>query len=322
MITKLKIKNVTTKNNIFLAPMAGYTDVGFRHMCKKYGAGLTTTEMVSVKALTYGSEKTMELLYTSSLEDVKCVQLFGHTPEDFVSVIKSGVVDKFDIIDINMGCPAPKIYSNGDGSALLSNLPLASEIIKACVNSTNKPITVKFRSGIDEDHLVGVEFARMCEKSGASLITIHPRTRVQGYSGHSDWELVKQITKAVKIPVVVSGDIKTIEDVNYLTNECGASGVMIGRNALGKPEIFAELLNNTKMSMTLSEKLDQIKEHIHELEKYYDEKYIYLNMKKHILAYLAGFNNATKLKEEIVRAESLAETIDLIEKAIKNSGQN
>ena len=312
MIKKLKIKNLELENNVFLAPMAGYTDAGFRALAKKYGAGLTFTEMVSAKALSMGSVKTEELLVSLKEEKPIAVQLFGNEPEAFRKAICSGLLDKFDIIDINMGCPAPKIVSNHEGSYLLTQMELAREIIRTCVEATKKPISVKFRSGFYEDTIVAKEFAKMCEEAGASMITLHPRTKPQGYSGHSNWELIKEVTKEVSIPVIASGDVHEREDARYLIEECGASGVMIGRGSLGKPEIFAEIIKGEDQKLTLKDKLVQINEHIAVLRKFHSEKFIYMTMKKHILSYLKDFRGASELREKICLCASLDEMLNLL----------
>ncbi len=243
----MNIGNVKINNNVFLAPMASVTDRPFRTLCKMLGAGLTYTEMVSVKGLYYKSKKTEELLATSSLEHPCAVQLFGHEPEIFKSVIESGVLDKFDIIDINMGCPAPKIVKNGDGSALMKDLNLASQIIKACKAATNKPITVKFRKGFKKNDDKLIEFAKMCEQSGASAITIHPRTREDMFSGTINLEDIKKVKAAVNIAVIGNGDVRSVEEFNKMKTVCDA--VMIGREAVKSPEIFLEILKQTNSSL-------------------------------------------------------------------------
>lgn len=316
MIKSLKFKNVKIKNNVFLAPMAGYTDVGFRAMCKRFGAGLTFTEMVSAKALCMGSKKTEELLFSSLEETPIAVQLFGHNKEDFVGAIQSGLLDKFDIIDINMGCPAPKIVGNKEGSFLMTEIDNAREIIKACVKSTNKPVSVKFRSGFDEEHINCVEFAKMCEEAGATFITVHPRTKTQGYAGKADWSLIGEVCKVVNIPVIVSGDVSLREDVDFLTETMGASGVMVGRSSLGKPEIFEEIIKGKNISFSLSDKLFQIETHISLLKNYFNEKYIYMNMKKHILSYLKDFSGASVIREKICLCDSLDEMLKIIKEQI------
>ena len=265
----MKIKNVQTRSDIFLAPMAGVTDEGFRKLCVDYGAGLTYTEMVSAKALYKNSKKTLKLLRVAENEKPIAVQLFGHEPEVFYEVIKSGVLDKFDIIDINMGCPAPKIVKNGDGSVLLRNMDLARQIIEKCVSATDKPITVKFRMGYYENQNVAVEFAKMCEEAGASAITIHGRTKEQMYSGRANYDVIKDVVSAVKIPVIGNGDVVDKSSYEQML-KTGVAAVMIGRGALGNPELFSELLGKPQKV----NKLQQIKEHYEILQQSIEEKYL------------------------------------------------
>lgn len=307
------IKDYLKSNPLLVAPMAGYTDIGFRYLCRKYGAGIVFTEMVSVKAILYNSEKTKLLMETNEFEHPIALQLFGHDPKDFEEVIKSGVLDNFDILDINMGCPAPKIVKNGEGSALLENLNLAEEIIKTCVKNSTKPVSVKFRSGIDDEHLVYLEFAKMCERAGASFITFHPRTQKQGYAGHSDWEKLKEVTKAVNIPVIASGDCLTYFDFKYLMEQCGVSGVMIGRGAVGRPEIFTEIKNNKPLNLTLKDKIEQIKIHSELLKKNNSYASVSMEMKKHILAYIKNFENSTSQKVELCKLNTIDEMIKYLE---------
>ena len=264
----LKIKNVELKSNLILAPMAGLSDVAFRNMCLKFGAGLVCTEMVSAKALSYKNKKTEDLLITLDDEVPKAVQIFGHEPEVMAEAVKNPLLAKFDIIDINMGCPAPKIVKNGDGSALLKNFDLAEQIISACVNATDKPITVKFRIGFDEGENIAVDFARMCEKAGAAAITVHGRTTKQGYSGIVNYEAIKQVKQAVNIPVFANGNCETREDYENILKITGADGIMIGRASLGSPEIFEEILTGKKSNVN---KFEQIKYHYETLMKFYPE---------------------------------------------------
>lgn len=335
----MNIGKVKIESGLFLAPMASVTDKPFRTLCKMLGAGLTYTEMVSAKGLYYKSKKTEELLDTSSIEHPCAVQLFGHEPEIFKSVISSGVLDKFDIIDINMGCPAPKIVKNGDGSALMKDLTLASEIIKACVRATNKPITVKFRKGFKKNDDKLIEFAKMCERSGASAITIHPRTREDMFSGHIDLEDIKKVKECVNIPVIGNGDVVDYESYIKMLKVC--DGVMIGREALKKPEIFLEIISHNKnvnsgeitffnfynkfickekngticednkvilnnnSNIEMPTKLQIIKMHLYLLKKEYPNEHIVKIFKKYILSYLNGFKNATSLKKEIVLINDL-----------------
>jgi len=308
---KLKIKKVKLKNNVVLAPIAGYTDVGFRALAKKYGAGLTYTEMVSAKALVFGNEKTKDLLITHKNEKPCAVQLFGSEPDVFKKAVNLDCLKKFDIIDINMGCPAPKIFGNNEGSALMGNVELAQEIVKACVMATDKPITVKFRSGINE--VTAVDFAKKMEEAGASLITIHARTKEQGYSGKADLEVARQVKQAVKIPVIVSGDCVDKESYEHILNYTKADGVMIARGALGKPEIFAEILNK-KVKV---DKLKDIEQHIDELLKYYSEKYVVLNMRSHIAFYLKRYKVPSSLRVRLLKVEKISEIKELLKEVLK-----
>ena len=298
---KLVIKNLQLENNLVLAPIAGYSDVGFRSLAKKYGAGLTYTEMVSAKALTYGNKKTEDLLITFPEEKPCAVQLFGNEPEVFYEAIKLPCLDKFDLIDINMGCPAPKIFGNGEGSALMADIDKASEIVKAAVRATDRPITVKFRSGIDEQNINAVEFAKAMEKAGASAITIHARTKTQGYSGKADLMIAKAVKEAVKIPVIVSGDCVDKESYENILKVTGTDGVMIARGALGRPEVFAEILGKD----VEVNKLEDILFHMDYLAKFYSEKFVVLNMRTHIAFYLKKMKVAPDIRARLLKEESL-----------------
>jgi len=303
------IKNVELKSNIILAPMAGFSDIAFRNMCLKYGAGLVCTEMVSSKALHYKNKKTEDLLFTLEDEIPKAVQIFGHEPEIMAEACKNPLLDKFDIIDINMGCPARKITSNGDGSALLKNIDLAREIISSCVKATEKPITVKFRIGYDENHLCAVEFAKMCEEAGASAITVHGRTTKQGYSGKSDFEIIKQVKQAVKIPVFANGDCKSREDYLEILKFTGVDGVMVGRASLGCPEVFAKMLGKTSFEVN---KLEQILYHYETMLQFYSERYVVLYMRSHMACYLSGEYKNTDALLRILKLTSYKEIKEII----------
>lgn len=303
----LKIKNVELKSNLILAPMAGLSDVAFRNMCLKFGAGLVCTEMVSAKALSYKSKKTEDLLITLDDEVPKAVQIFGHEPEVMAEAVKNPLLAKFDIIDINMGCPAPKIVKNGDGSALLKNFDLVEQIISACVNATDKPITVKFRIGFDEDENIAVDFAKMCEKAGAAAITVHGRTTKQGYSGIVNYEAIKQVKQAVNIPVFANGNCETREDYENILKITGADGIMIGRASLGSPEIFEEILTGKKPDVN---KFEQIKYHYETLMKFFPEKAVVLSMRTHLANYLKKEYKNTKLLIELLKMNSYSEIIE------------
>ena len=305
----MKIKNIEFKNNLILAPMSNITDVAFRSIAIDCGADAGSTELISAKALTYNNQKTLDMLFTADNENIKIVQLFGKEPDVMAEACKSDYLKKFDIIDINMGCPAPKIIKNGEGSALLKNIRLAEEIIRACVNATNKPITVKFRSGWDNDSIVAVEFARMCERAGASAITIHARTAEQGYSGTADWDIIKQVKESVNIPVIGNGDV--VDRASYLKmlEYTKVDAVMVGRGAMGQPYIFSELLGEEDKHNPLH----YIKKHIEILKNFYHERFIIKHMRKHILWYLKNIRNANKLKAEIVMEKDLNVVLSKLE---------
>jgi len=297
----MKIKNVVIENNLILAPMADYTDVAFRCIAKQMGAGLTITEMVSAKALMYESEKTYELLETFEGEHPVAVQIFGNDPQIMALACKNEIIQKFDIIDINMGCPAPKIVNNGEGSALMQNIELARQIITACVNATNKPITVKFRTGWDESTINAVEFAKMCEEAGASAITIHGRTRNQFYSGKVNYDIIRDVKQAVRIPVIGNGDVSDKLSYERML-KTGVDAVMIGRASVGNPWIFLELQNKPYVK----NKLETVLKHINLLESYKKpERYIVLSLRKIIAQYLKGINNINEQKQAFYKLETL-----------------
>lgn len=299
----MRISGIETKSNIFLAPMAGVTDVPFRRLCSRFGAGLCFTEMISVKALLHNSKKTKEMLKKYDGEYPIAVQLFGHEPMDFYKVISSGILDSFDMIDINMGCPAPKIVKNGDGSSLMKNFDLAENIISACVKGTDKPVSVKFRKGFASSDDVAVRFAKMCERAGASMITYHPRTREQGFSGKVDIEDIKKVKNAVSIPVVGNGDICDKESFEKMSQCCDA--VMIGRFAVGHPEIFSTL-QGRGVDMTKQEiahlHLDYLMEYTD------DERYIVNTFKRHAFGYVTGVEK----RKKIAMATSIGELKEVL----------
>lgn len=302
----MRIGNVELKNNLLLAPMAGYTDVGFRKVCKDFGCALTYTEMVSAKALVYDSKKTQELLYTEQEESPKAVQLFGHEPEIFVEALKNGCLDKFDIIDINMGCPAPKIVKNKEGSFLLTDIKLATKIAQECVKNTTKPVTVKMRLGFNNDN-VALQFAKSFEDVGVSAVAIHGRTRDQMYSGNANYEEIAKVKSALSIPVIANGDIVDLESFNKIKNVTNADFFMIGRGVIGNPKIFADILHNG-LNKT---KLECITEHINILKKYYNEKFIVLNMRKHLACYLKGMGLTSSKKLELMQINDLNSLLDM-----------
>lgn len=303
-----KIGNVKIKSNAILAPMAGFSDVGLRCLAQSYGAGLTVTEMVSAKALEYNNAKTYELLNTTENEKPVAVQIFGSDPKSMALACKNPRLDKFDIIDINMGCPTPKIVKNGDGSALLDDMDKAEQIIRACKSATNKPITVKFRIGKNRDNIIACEFAKMCERAGASAITVHGRTVEQGYSGKSDLKIIKDVVDSVKIPVIASGDCVDKQSFDHILTVTGAAAVMIGRAAIGRPEIFAECLGD----YVVVDKLKQIETHIQILQQFYDEKQIVLAMRGVVSHYLKNISGTANLRVLTTKCTSIDEILRLL----------
>ncbi len=307
---RMKINDLEL-GKIFLAPMAGVTDVGFRHVCKLAGADLTFTEMVSAKALSYDSAKTKELLYTSEIEKPIAVQIFGHEPDVMANVCKIQELSKFDLIDINFGCPAPKIVNNGDGSAILKDLKLLEQIVLSCTKATNKPISCKFRKGYFADDNVAVEVAKICEESGAKMITLHGRTRSQMYSGEVDLETIAKVKANAKIPVVGNGDIIDKASYNKMLST-GVDAVMIGRGALGNPNIFAIL-----KGLPSIDKYTLLIEQINTLKKYYSDKYISTTMRKHLLWYVAGEPNATTYKRDLATITNIDQGIEIVKQILK-----
>ena len=237
----LTVGNVQLKNNLLFAPIADFSEVGFRHLCAKYGAGLTYTELVSAKGLVYGNKGTEELLATTDIETPCAVQIFGSDPEFMYKAAKDERLGKFDIIDINMGCPVKKVFGNGDGSALMKNPALITEVVQAVKEGGSRPVTVKMRAGIEIGKPLAVECALAAQKGGASAVTVHARYREQYYSGECDHTITKAVKDALDIPVIANGDIVDKQSLDKVAQITKADGFMIGRGALGKPWIFAEL---------------------------------------------------------------------------------
>ena len=317
-IKRLKIGNVELENNILLAPMAGVTDASFRKICKKYGEpGLVCTEMISSKGLYYNDQKTEELLRVSKEKRPIAIQIFGSDPE-IMGAIADKVEKYGDIIDINMGCPAPKVVKNGDGSKLLLNLELISQIVENVTKNTTKPVTVKIRKGWNNDNIVAVDVAQIVEKAGAKAITVHGRTRDEFYSGKVDLDIIKKVKESVKIPVIGNGDIKTTTDAIKMFEYTGVDGIMIGRGILGEPwkikNIIEELKGNSNIiEKTPMEKFEIIKEHLKLEIEYVGIR----EMRKHICWYLKNLKDSSKVRQVINQLENQEEVIEVLEEYLK-----
>ena len=317
-IKKLQIGNVTLKNNLILGPMAGVTDLPFRLLCKEQGAGLLCMEMVSAKAILYGNRNTEELLSIDAREHPGSLQLFGSDPDIMSEMAKRIEERPFDILDINMGCPVPKVVNNGDGSALMKNPKLAGEIIEKTVRAIDKPVTVKIRKGFDEQNVNAVELAHIAQESGAAAVAVHGRTREQYYSGHADWDIIRQVKKAVAIPVIGNGDLRTAADVRAMEEQTGCDGFMIARAAQGNPWIFAQILHYFETgeelpSPSFAEVTELLLRHA---KMQMEQKGEYIGMReirKHAAWYTAGYPNSSKLRGRINEVESYEDLRELFE---------
>ncbi|KRQ86667.1 tRNA-dihydrouridine synthase C [Caloramator mitchellensis] len=315
----MKIGNYTTNNDVFLAPMAGVTDKAFRIICKEYGCGMVYTEMVSSKGLFYGSKKTNFLLDIDEKEAPVIVQLFGSEPEimgQMAEVVSqnSNVVS----IDINMGCPAPKIVKNGEGSALMKNPTLAYNIVKNVVNMSSKPVSVKFRKGWDEANINAVEFAKMMEDAGASFIAVHGRTREQMYEGRADWDIIRKVKESVAIPVIGNGDVVDEKSAEQLFKTTGVDAILIGRGALGNPWIFKRINHYIETGevlpeISIEEKFEVILKHLRMADEFKGRQGI-IEMRKHIAWYLKGLKNSTHVKDMINKMDNRIEIEELLKK--------
>ena len=311
---KLTIGNVELKNNVILAPMAGVTDLPFRVLCKEQGAGLLCMEMVSAKAIYYGSKNTEELMKISPAEMPVSLQLFGSDADIMADMAKKIEEKPFAVLDINMGCPVPKVVNNGEGSALMKNPKLAEEIITKMVKAVKKPVTVKIRKGFDEAHLNAVEMAKIAEASGAAAVAVHGRTREQYYAGKADWDCIRAVKEAVKIPVLGHGDVTDALSAERLLKETGCDGVMVGRAAQGNPFIFREITEYLETGVippkpTLAEVRATIERHARMQMEEKGEYTGVREMRKHLSWYTVGYPNSAKYRQMINSMETMEELL-------------
>jgi len=319
----MKIGNVSLENKVLLAPMAGVTDRPFRILCREQGCGLIYTEMVSAKGMHYNDDKSFKLGDIAREEMPAAIQIFGSDPKIMAETAYRLNDSMACIIDINMGCPAPKVTKNGEGSALMKTPELAGKIIREVSRASSKPVTVKFRKGWDEDSINAVEFAKIAEENGAAAVTVHGRTREQFYSGKADWEIIRRVKESVGIPVIGNGDIVGADSARSIFQETGCDAVMIGRGAQGNPWIFNEIITGLKKEgnftpPTHEEKINTIIRHMNMLIDLKGEKTGVCEMRSHIAWYVKGMRNATHLKQKVFTLWDKEEIIQLLRDFIKS----
>ena len=313
----MKISNLEFENNVFLAPMAGVTDLPFRVICKEMGCGLVYSEMVSARALCYKSENTIAMLTIDKSEAPIAIQIFGNDPKSMAKACEFfNDRDDICIIDINMGCPVPKIVRNGEGSALMKSPDLAAEIVKEVKKATKKPVTVKFRKGFDEAHITAVDFAKTMEQAGVDAVAIHGRTRAQMYDGKADWNIIKQVKSAVKIPVIGNGDVFSVEDAIKIVEVTNCDAIMVARGSQGNPWLFKQIqqaLKGEKVDYpSPQEKIDLTIIHYREALEYFGEYKAVREMRKHIGWYIKGLKNSTEIKNNLNYINESEKVIELL----------
>lgn len=307
----MNIDGIDFGGNLILAPMAGVTDLGFREVCSVLGADATVSEMLSARAMEHNPKKTAFMTISSPEEKIKIGQIFGHEADVMAKAVNNPLLSHYQIIDINMGCPAPKIVKNGEGSALMKDMKKASEIIMACKKESKVPISVKFRLGYDKD--ISLDFGRMCEESGASFVTLHARTTEMGYSGKADYDAIARLKAGLKIPVVGNGDVTHEESYRKML-ATGVDGVMIGRGAQGRPWIFDQL----KGKEFEGNKFEIIKRHVEILRENYEEDWLNLYLRKHFLWYASGFEGASKVRLSLATSPSVDESLKILQELMSN----
>lgn len=321
-MNNLNIGGVPLKSHAVLAPMAGVSDKAYRELCVRFGAAYCVSEMVSSKALSFNSKKSEELMEISSLERPCGIQIFGDDPKCMADAAKHALENKPDIIDINMGCPAPKISSNGSGSALMKNPQLCGEIVKAVTAVTDTPVTVKIRKGWDDDSVNAVEVAKICESAGAAAITVHGRTRQQYYKPPVDYDIIKAVRESVSVPVIANGDIDSAEKAKEVMDITGCDLVMVGRATLGNPWIFSQInayLENPNVKIRtpdLEERLGVMIEHISKMVEYKGEHMAMLQARKLVVGYFKGIKGAAALRNEAGKIKTLDDLYELRQKAL------
>ena len=320
----MKIGNLELKNKVFLSPMAGVTDLPFRLICKEQGCGLLYTEMINGKALCYDDENTKKMLKIEEEEHPVAVQIFGSEPEFMGRAAEIMNDYSNEILDINMGCPAPKVVKNGDGSALMKNPKLVEEVLRAVVKNSKKPVTLKIRKGWDDNSVNAVEIAKIAEDCGISALAIHGRTREQFYTGKADWDIIAEIKKNLSMPVIGNGDVFTIEDSINMLDKTGCDAIMIGRGAQGNPWIFKRInhyMNTGEIlpEPTLNEKISTAIKHLKLAVEEHGEYVAVREMRKHIAWYLKGLRNSAKLRDEINKIEDYQEVMSKLEYYMEDS---